>query len=309
MVAAGEERAGEQRAEEAPPARATVAALTMVRNEAAMLPRWVRHYSAQCGGPEHLLVIDDNSEDGSTDDLPCPVIRIPPLKRGFERSRMALLSNLAAGLLEAYDAVLFADADEFLLADPDRYAALGDLVAAKPDVDVFGAVGLNLVHQVGVEGPLDPERPLLSQRRLAKFVPLMCKPALKRVAAPWTAASHGVTGVPYRIDPELFMFHAKFADRSFLRGAADHRLRMVEMDGRARRTNWKFGGEAMVDLLDRIVARLKDDAVKPFEADERLFTGIVRQEGEVFRARGPRQVQAMRRQPFVSVPARFAGLL
>lgn len=305
--------AGGRRAADAPQPgvrRPTVAALTMVRNERAMLPRWVNHYAAQCGGAEHLLVIDDNSTDGSTDDLPCPVVRIPPLTKGhFEPSRLSLLSKFAAGLLEAYDAVIFTDADEFLLAEPEKYPTLVDLVADRPDDPVLGAMGLNLVHHLGVETTLDPGLPLLAQRKLAKFIPLMCKPAIKRVNAPWTAASHGVKGTPYRIDPDLYMFHAKFSDRDALRAAADHRRQMVDMDGRAHRTNWKFGGDAMVELLESIVADVRPDQLKPFVPPRKLLSGIVRQEGQTFRARGDRQVPAMRRRPFVRVPDRFEGLV
>ena len=305
--------AGDRRAPDAPQqgaTRPTVAAITMVRNERAMMPRWVSHYAAQCGGPEHLLVIDDNSTDGSTDDLPCPVVRIPPLTKGhFEPSRLGLLSKFAAGLLEAYDAVVFTDADEFLLADPRKYATLVDLVADRAEVPVLGAMGINLVHHLGQEDALDPSRPLLAQRRLAKFIPLMCKPAVKRVPAAWTAASHGVKGTPYRIDPDLYMFHAKFSDRDALRSAADHRREMVDMDGRAHRTNWKFGGDAMVELLESIVAEVRLEELKPFTPPKKLLEGIVRQEGQTFRSRGDRQVPAMRKRPFTLVPERFHGLV
>ena len=303
---------GDPRAQSAPPPgapRPTVAAITMVRDEQAMLPRWIAHYAAQCGGPQHLLVIDDNSTDGSTDDLACPVIRIPPLtKNHFEPSRLSLLSKFAAGLLEAYDAVLFADADEFLVADPAKYASLVDLVADRPDVPVLGAMGMNLVHHLGNEDALDPARPLLAQRRLAKFIPLMCKPAIKRVPAAWTAASHGVKGTPYRIDPDLYMFHAKFSDRDSLRAAADHRRQMVEMDGRAHRTNWKFGGDAMVELLDTIAGEVPEQ-LKEFVPPKKLLAGIVKQEGQTYRARGDRQVPAMRKRPFTLVPERFHGIV
>ena len=83
-----------------------------------MIRRWVDYYAGQVGA-EHLVVIDDNSADGSTDDLPCPVLRIPYLrKQGFEPARMGLLAGISAGLLEAYDAVMFCDADEFVVAEP-----------------------------------------------------------------------------------------------------------------------------------------------------------------------------------------------
>ncbi len=237
------------------------------------------------------------------------MVRIPPLTGHFEPTRLSLLSKVAAGLLEAYDAVLFTDADEFLLADPTKYKSLVDLVADRPDSPVLGAMGLNLVHHVGHEDPLDPDLPLLSQRRLAKFIPLMCKPAIKRVPAAWTAASHGVKGTPYRIDPDLYMFHAKFSDRDALRAAADHRREMVDMDGRAHRTNWKYGGDAMVELLDSIVADVRPEQLKPFTPPRKLIGGIVQQEGNTHRARGDRQVPAMRKRPFVLVPERFSALV
>ena len=58
-----------------------------------------RALQPQCDGPDALVVLDDNSKDGSTDDLPCSVIRIPEVtkKRFFERSRMKMASGVAAG--------------------------------------------------------------------------------------------------------------------------------------------------------------------------------------------------------------------
>jgi hypothetical protein len=276
-----------------------------------MLPRWIEHYSRQCSGPESLLVIDDHTTDGSTDDLPCPVIRIPSfIHRQFEPARLGMVSHVASGLLESYDAVVFTDADEFLVADPDRYRTLRDLVEGKPEVRVFGAMGLNVVHHVGHEPPLDPGRPLLSQRRLAKFIPLMCKPAMKKVHNQWTAASHGLRNTTWAIDPDLFMFHAKFADRDGLHQAAETRRVGVELEKRPRKTSWKFGGDSMVSLLEGITKKVDVDALRPFEPTPELLDGIVREEEEtIFRARGGRQVPAMRKAEMVLVPDRFRDLV
>ena len=48
-------------------------------------------------------------------------------------------------------------------------------------INAVGSLGFNVVHHVGVEPPLDLSQPLLGQRQLAKFLPLMCKPAIKWV--------------------------------------------------------------------------------------------------------------------------------
>ncbi|HEX6148590.1 glycosyltransferase family 2 protein [Nocardioides sp.] len=286
-----------------------LAAMTMVRDERVMLPRWLAHYGRECG-TDHLYVIDDNTSDGSTEDLPCSVIRIPSWgNKHFEQTRMRMVSRIAAGLLEAYDAVLFADADEFLVADPDRHEGLVDLLAKRPDVPVLGAQALNVVHDPQREPSLDPDRPVLGQRRWAKFIPLMCKPALKRTTAPWVAGSHGMT-IPFEIDPDLYLFHLKFAERDHLRVTGDHRKTLADSEGRAAATTWQFAGDDLVDLLDEITHGVDPAAVAPYRTRPQVLSDIVREgEGGHFRAHGRRQHNAMRNQPMVSIPERFWGVV
>lgn len=57
----------------------SLAVVTMARDEGAVLRRWVDWYAGQVGA-EHVIVLDDGSTDGSTDDLPCPVLHLPPLR-------------------------------------------------------------------------------------------------------------------------------------------------------------------------------------------------------------------------------------
>ena len=284
-----------------------LAALTMVRDERVMLPRWLAHYGRECG-VDNLFVIDDNTTDGSTVGLPCSVIRIPSWgDKHFETTRMKLVSNIAAGLLEAYDAVLFADADEFLVADPKRHDGLVDLVSKRSTVDVLAAQALNVVHDAAREGPLDPERPVLGQRQWAKFIPLMCKPAIKRVAAPWVAGSHGTT-VPFEIEQDLYMFHLKFAEREHLRSTGDHRKALADTEGRAAETAWQFAGDDLVDLLDEVVRDVDPASVEPYKPRKKVLGGIIRQgDAGNYRAHGRRQFNAMRGQPMVQVPERFWG--
>lgn len=287
-----------------------IAALTMVRDERVMLPRWVAHYSRECGGPDNLYVLDDNSQDGSTEGLACSVTRLDDWgSQHFERTRMKVITEFAATLHASYDAVLFADADEFLVADPERHEGLAGLVAARAGQRVIGAMNLNVVHDANREPPLDPARPVLGQRTWAKFVPLMCKPAIRTEALPWVAGSHGTT-VPFEIDPDLYMFHLKFAERDHLKAVGDHRKNLADREGRAKETSWQFAGDDLVALLDDIVGGVDPDQVQPFEPGPQMLADIVRPAANgTYRAHGRRQVKAMRRQPMVSVPERFRGLV
>lgn len=282
----------------------SVAVLTMCRDEGPMIGRWVDHYSAAVGA-ENVFVLDDQSTDGSTDDLACTVLRFPPLaKYNFEPSRMSVLNGIASSMLNAYDAVIMADADEFIVADPARHAGLREFVATTDGRDAVGVLGYNVIHDTAHEEPLDFTRPFLEQRRLAKFLPLMCKPSLKWQAFDWRLASHGIM-CPYEPDPGLVMFHLKFADRGTLERIAAAR----NASNRALRTSWQQTADEMVGLLDGINDGLATAERAPFEPKQEELDAIVRMRKGAWKAGGYGQVQAMREYPVREIPDRFTGLL
>lgn len=300
----GERPADEPADEPAEPP--SVLVMTMARDEADMLPRWVEHYGRQVG-VDHLLVLDDNSSDGSTDDLPCSVHRLPPLVgRHFERTRMRLLSGLAAGYLEVYDVVAFVDVDEFLVADPAHHTDLRSYLATRRDRDVIAPVGLNVVHLPDVEGPLRPGEPVLEQRRHAQFAPLMCKPSLKQVPAAWRWASHGIEA-PFEVDPELFMLHLKFADRDGLARVAAHRKALSDADGRARGSSWSRDADDILAAFDRAVGGVDAAALTEFDVADVDLGPVVEPQDGWHRAVGAGQVQALKHQPLRRIPSRLLG--
>ena len=185
-----------------------LAAVTMVYNEAALLPLWLRHYARQVGAA-HCYVIDHGSDDGSTDDLrPASVIRLPRSPHDDAR-RARAVSAFCASLLEWYDGVIHTDVDEFVLADPAAWPDLRAFAAAS-DADAVTAIGLNVI-QVAEEAPLDPARPVLAQRAYAAFSSALCKPVLIRRPVRWAPGFH-CADVALRFDG-LFLFHLRYCDR------------------------------------------------------------------------------------------------
>lgn len=290
--------------------RPEVAVITMARDEGELLPVWVSHYAKHVG-IDNLIVLDDSSVDGSTDDLGCTVHRVPPLKGGldFEPVRMRLMNGIANGLLAVYDYVVFVDVDEFLVTDPAVHPTLPDLLEDRGRPETLGVMGLNVVHVPGAEpAPLDLGRPVLEQRSFAKFTPLMCKPSVKRINAGWAISSHALKA-PYTIDPELFMLHLKFADRDRLAEVARLRNEVSKADGRAEDASWGKEADQVLAIFDEVVADVDVDSIPEFDpAEANLEEMVIFHNG---RHRTPKQGQiaALRRQPFTRIPRRLAGTL
>jgi hypothetical protein len=186
-----------------------VAVFTFVFNESVNLPIWLRYYGTNFG-PQNMYVIDRNSTDGSTVNLgDVNVIKLP--RDAFdEYKRATFISRFHECLLQYYDVVIFTDTDEILVPDLGKYANLADFLNRK-EFDYITAVGLNISHAIHLEEPIDLNRPLMEQRKYARFFSAQCKTLISRVPVCWLPGFHCANHRP-QFDPELFIFHIKLVD-------------------------------------------------------------------------------------------------
>lgn len=189
--------------------RAPLAVVTMVYNEPVFLPVWLRHYASQAGMTA-CHVIDHGSDDGSTSALPCNILRLPRSPQDDAR-RTRMIGLFCASLLEWYEAVIYCDVDEILVADPALYGSLTELSQARP-APCLTATGFDLLHRVTVEPALDFSAPILAQRSALRFSAAMCKPCLIREPVTWSPGFHSIREDLPNPNPALMLFHLRYCD-------------------------------------------------------------------------------------------------
>ncbi len=188
--------------------RAPLAVVTMVYNESDFLPLWLRYYGGQVD-LENCFVIDHGSDDQSTDVIaPANRMRIPrsPLDEG---PRAHFISGFCSSLLTWYDAVIYCDVDEILVADPALWGGLVDL-AVSTRHHVVTAFGMNVLHWLHREVELVPAAPILPQRRRAFVASSMSKPLMIRRPVTWEAGFHSADASV--VFDGLFNFHLAYFD-------------------------------------------------------------------------------------------------
>lgn len=188
------------------------AAFTIVQNEPVMLPLWLQYYS-RFFDQDDLYVLDHDGTDGSVETVSgrCRVI---PIHRSTSFDHRWLRSTVEAFqtfLLRSYEVVLFAEVDEFLVADPRLYSGL-DQYIERLDRAAARCVGFNVVHQSD-ELPLRFDRPILAQRRYWHASLDYSKRLLSRIPLRWSEGFHDEYDAPEDPpDSSLMLVHLHRVD-------------------------------------------------------------------------------------------------
>jgi len=247
-----------------------VVAMTMVYNEAYFLPAWCRHYGAQLGY-ENLLVLDHGSTDGSTANLPC---RKMDVSRGVldEEERAANISALQKALLKTYEVVIYVDADEFLVARPEKYPSLRAFLVHRPAA-IIRCAGVSVVQHAPDLPKLDLAAGILRQRPYGVAEHWSCKPVAARLPVHWQPGFHDCAE-PTILDPDLWMFHLKYADTT-------HAFERLSLTRTLRWRDERHGGSHRIpdDVLAASFHRRQASRQETSLADVD-FAEIIRQKGE-----------------------------
>jgi len=196
-----------------------ICAITMARNDAFFLSKWLDYYGTQLG-KENLYIFLDGTDQPIPENAGTATVtyceRIPGQVVAAEKRRLAHLSNAAAELLKTYDLVIGADADEFLIVDPSCGKSLLEYLSEIDCNPSVSGLGLDVGQKMGKEKIIDGILPFLSQRSFAVVSSRYTKPVVVSKPVQWGAGFHRIRNHNFRIDKNLYLLHFGCFDMAML---------------------------------------------------------------------------------------------
>ena len=201
----------------------TVAAVTMVRDDAFFLKAWLRHYGEMFGRENCYIVNHGRGAEVAQLAEGCNIFGIPgDPHKNFDVKRWQLLNNLVEGLRKYYKHIIVGDVDELVVWDPGEDGSLLEFLRQSPKGKVFTPLGLEVIHRVDLaEAVIDDH--ILGPRRHVRPAPHYSKPCIVSAAVKIARGGH-FTQFDKLLTPEaLFLFHLKFCDFGVYSGVMDQR--------------------------------------------------------------------------------------
>lgn len=193
------------------------AAFTIVQNEPVWLPHWVEYYGKQLGYKNLFILDHDSSRLTGLAHAEVKGCTVVPVHRSLSFDHQWLkttVERFQAFLLQSYQTVLFAEADEFLLTTHagGLEGLMNDDWSAYGSPSCVRACGYNVVHYTAEEEPMRFDRPLLAQRKWWHPSRLYSKTLIARHRLSFLAGFHDIQGGGYLTHMHLYLAHMHRAD-------------------------------------------------------------------------------------------------
>ncbi|NRB03086.1 MAG: glycosyltransferase family 2 protein [Rhodobacteraceae bacterium] len=287
----------------------TVAAVTMVRDDAFFLNAWLKHYG-EMFGRENCYVINHGRGDVVNDLAKgCNIIGIPgDPHKAFDMKRWALLNGIVSGLRRYYRHVIVGDVDELVICDPAHGTLMGYLEEA-PEGRVVTPVGMEIIHRIDKEpDPITDH--IIGPRRHVRPALHYAKPCIVSAPVKLSRGGHFAKYKKLHVPETLYVVHLKFCDFAEYSGVMDARNAMTADTGVGVKEA-AIGGHWFSE------ARGEDKAVFEAFADLKLieefnFARFRRKMQRTFRPRGETGYYQFDRPDFslqYILPERFIGVI
>ena len=191
---------------------ASVAVVTMVRDDAFFLTAWLRHYGGLFGRENCYIVNHGRGSEVADLAAGCNIIGIPgEHHKNFDMKRWRLLNNLVMGLRSYYSHVIVGDVDELVVLDPEAGTDLAGFLSKAPARRVFTPLGLEVIHRVDVEHEAITDT-ILGPRRHVRPAPHYSKPCIVSTGTKIARGGHFTQYDKLHTPEHLYLLHLKFCD-------------------------------------------------------------------------------------------------
>ena len=220
-------------------------------------PLWIKYYSRFF---EDIYVIDNEPnvtdiylQQASDAEFKFTIINDDNPEYNLERWNRVIREQQVK-LLEDYKWVLYTDADEIIVPDPDKYKNLGDYIDQCDKEYVF-CTGVNVLQMYNEpdatesdEPALNITQPILKQRKYGWYESGWNKPLLSRIPLAWQHGMHNIKDMPSDVlttlnDPKLILFHLKQADWEI------HATRIAGSLSNEKGPEWFYKGHDQKQLI------------------------------------------------------------
>ena len=226
------------------------AVFTIVHNEKYLLPLWLKYYRRYFKDSE-IYVLDDDTNDGSTDNLGVNCIRHWPMKsrdnkphpysfdHGFLLSAVKIFQK---ELLTTNNMVLFTECDEFVSPHPDTGLTLNQYME-NMNQDYVRCTGW-YVAQHRSEPPIDLNQPIMDQRKYGYITENTSKVLLSKIPLGYGHGFHNSFGLERSKD--LLLIHLHMLDMEICWNRHNDRIQrsICPWDGGAPHNKFKESREA-----------------------------------------------------------------
>lgn len=211
--------------------QSTVAVVTMVRDDAFFLERWVGYYGGLFGRENCYVVNHGRGDEVARIAEGCNIFGIPGDPHpNFDMKRWRLLNNLVAGLRSYYKWVIVGDVDELVVLDPEAGRSLLDFLDRRRKGQVLTPLGLEVIHRIDLE-PEPVTGPILGPRRHVRVAMHYAKPGVVSVGTKIARGGHFTQAEELVTPDNLYLFHLKFCDFANYVGVMDRRNAVTQAVG------------------------------------------------------------------------------
>lgn len=207
-----------------------IAAITMARNDAFFLKKWVSYYGKELGRENLYIYLDGLDQENPPESEGVNITKVEKIKGqvvSAEKARLKFLSDRAAELLTDYDLIIGCDADEFLIVDPKLEMSLRAYLSTLNIRSSASGLGLDVGQNLNEEGPIVEDENFLSQRSYAFASTRYTKPVVVAQPLTWGAGFHRIKGHNFHIAEHLYLIHLGCFDDNMLMARFSDKDRMA----------------------------------------------------------------------------------